>query len=108
MCRTSAGALVRFSLSAIKAYTLDNASRYARNHRVTKGPNPVNEAQVPPSEDDSNCDPSYEGACLDPNSTDYDCEGGSGNGPDYTGTVTVVGDDHFDLDRDGDGVGCQT
>jgi hypothetical protein len=107
VCRTSAGALVRFPLSAIKAYTLDNAAQYARNHRVTKGPNPVNEAPVPPSEGDSDCDPSYEGACLDPNSTDYDCEGGSGDGPDYTGTVTVVGDDHFDLDRDGDGVGCQ-
>ena len=49
----------------------------------------------------------YEGACLDPSAADYDCEGGSGDGPDYTGTVTVVGDDHFGLDRDGDGVGCQ-
>lgn len=54
----------------------------------------------------SDCDPSYRGACLNPDSADYDCEGGSGNGPDYTGTVQVVGDDHFDLDRDGDGTGC--
>jgi hypothetical protein len=54
----------------------------------------------------SNCDPSYKGACLDPTASDYDCEGGSGDGPKYTGTVTVVGDDHFDLDRDGDGTGC--
>jgi hypothetical protein len=52
------------------------------------------------------CDPNYRGACLDPNSPDYDCEGGSGDGPDYTGRVEVVGDDHFDLDRDGDGIGC--
>lgn len=52
------------------------------------------------------CDPNYSGACLDASSPDYDCEGGSGDGPDYTGTVYVVGDDHFDLDRDGDGVGC--
>jgi hypothetical protein len=52
------------------------------------------------------CDPNYEGACLDPTSSDYDCESGSGDGPDYTGEVTVVGDDHFDLDRDGDGIGC--
>jgi hypothetical protein len=52
------------------------------------------------------CDPNYRGACLDPNSYDYDCEGGSGDGPDYTGLVRVVGDDHFDLDRDGDGLGC--
>jgi hypothetical protein len=43
---------------------------------------------------------------VDPNSYDYDCAGGSGDGPDYTGWIRVVGDDHFDLDRDGDGVGC--
>jgi len=50
----------------------------------------------------SNCDPNYSGACLDPTSSDYDCVGGDGDGPDYTGPVTVVGDDHFQLD-DGDG-----
>ena len=55
----------------------------------------------------SGCDPNYSGACLDPSSYDYDCAGGSGDGPDYTGRVEVVGDDHFDLDRDGDGVGCE-
>jgi hypothetical protein len=53
-----------------------------------------------------NCDPNYAGACLNPNSYDYDCAGGSGDGPDYTGWVRVIGDDHFDLDRDGDGIGC--
>jgi hypothetical protein len=53
------------------------------------------------------CDPNYAGACLDPVSYDYDCEGGSGDGPDFTGEVRVVGDDHFDLDRDGDGVACE-
>jgi hypothetical protein len=52
------------------------------------------------------CHPSYEGACLDPNASDYDCEGGSGDGPEYTGTVTVVGPDVWDLERDGDGVAC--
>jgi hypothetical protein len=52
------------------------------------------------------CDPNYEGACLKPDSPDYDCEGGSGDGPDYTGTVEVVGDDIYDLDRDGDGTAC--
>lgn len=54
----------------------------------------------------SACDPNYAGACLDPNSSDYDCEGGSGDGPDYTGPVTVVGDDHYGLDADGDGYAC--
>jgi hypothetical protein len=55
----------------------------------------------------ANCDPNYEGACLDPSSSDYDCEGGSGDGPDYTGAVRSVGSDPFDLDRDGDGVACE-
>ena len=54
-----------------------------------------------------NCDPNYQGACLDPDSPDYDCAGGSGNGPDYTGPVRVVGDDPFGLDRDGDGYACE-
>jgi hypothetical protein len=53
------------------------------------------------------CDPNYAGACLDPSSADYDCAGGSGDGPDYTGAVRVVGDDHFGLDRDGDGMACE-
>jgi endonuclease YncB( thermonuclease family) len=55
----------------------------------------------------TNCHPSYKGACLDPNSPDYDCEGGSGNGPDYTGLVQVVGYDEYELDADGDGYGCE-
>lgn len=54
----------------------------------------------------SNCDSNYSG-CLNPNSSDYDCAGGSGNGPDYTGTVQVLGSDPYGLDADGDGVGCE-
>lgn len=53
------------------------------------------------------CHPSYVGACLRIGAGDYDCAGGSGNGPNYTGRVIVVGPDVFDLDRDGDGVGCE-
>jgi hypothetical protein len=53
----------------------------------------------------SECDPNYSGACLNPHAPDYDCAGGSGNGPYYTGEVTVVGEDHFGLDADGDGIG---
>ena len=52
------------------------------------------------------CDPNYEGECLDPSMPDYDCDGGSGDGPAWTGEVAVVGDDHYDLDRDGDGIAC--
>jgi hypothetical protein len=51
--------------------------------------------------------PSYKGACLDPNASDYDCSGGSGNGPKFTGLVRVVGPDVFRLDADGDGWGCE-
>ena len=54
----------------------------------------------------SECDPNYSG-CLDPSASDYDCEGGSGNGPLYTGTVEVLGVDHYGLDADGDGIGCE-
>jgi hypothetical protein len=55
------------------------------------------------------CDANYKGACLKPNVSDYDCTGGSGDGPYYVqGPITVVGDDHYDLDRDGDGVACES
>lgn len=53
------------------------------------------------------CHPSYSG-CLDPTASDYDCEGGSGDGPLYTGTVEVTGYDEYGLDDDGDGIGCET
>jgi hypothetical protein len=59
----------------------------------------------PPPPDD--CHDSYTGACLDPNASDYDCAGGSGDGPKYTGRVTVVGPDVFGLDGDSDGIGCE-
>ncbi len=45
-------------------------------------------------------------ACV---ASDYDCAGGSGDGPKYTGPVTVKGgSDPYDLDRDGDRTGCET
>ncbi len=59
------------------------------------------------SESSSSCDPNYTGACLDPTASDYDCEGGSGDGPYYTGIVTVTGEDRHGLDSDSDGVGCE-
>lgn len=55
----------------------------------------------------NNCDSNYSGACV-PIASDVDCAGGSGNGPAYTsGPVYVVGYDKYDLDRNGDGVGCE-
>ena len=58
----------------------------------------------PQAEPASECHPSYD-PCV-PIVSDVDCEGGSGNGPAYTGTVRVIGPDEYDLDRDGDGVAC--
>ncbi len=52
-----------------------------------------------------NCTPGYS-PCLPP-ASDYDCRGGSGNGPKYTGPVRVTGSDPYHLDRDGDGKGCE-
>lgn len=54
---------------------------------------------------ENDCHPSYSG-CLNPNASDYDCIGGTGNGPYYTGRVQVIGPDVFGLDRDHDGWGC--
>jgi len=70
-------------------------------------PAPTLPPPPPPPPEQPRCHPSYEGACLDPNCSDYDCAGGSGNGPCYTGTVRVVGPDVYDLDRDRDGIGCE-
>jgi endonuclease YncB( thermonuclease family) len=54
------------------------------------------------------CHPSYQGACLDPSVSDYDCAGGSGNGPGYVkGPIRVVGPDEYGLDGDGDGIACE-
>ena len=50
------------------------------------------------------CTPGYS-PCLPP-ASDYDCAGGSGDGPKYTGLVRVTGSDPYDLDADGDGWGC--
>lgn len=66
------------------------------------------EAEESEEAEASECDPNYAGACLDPSVYDYDCAGGSGDGPDYTGPVTVVGEDHYGLDSDGDGSGCES
>lgn len=56
----------------------------------------------------SNCHPSYPDVCLQIGIGDYDCAGGSGNGPNYVrGPLLVVGYDEFGLDGNGDGVGCE-
>lgn len=108
---------VRFPLAAVDSYDAEQAAAYCAGHAVGPGgvgvgcDEAADEAAAAVDGDANQaagdeCDPNYEGACLDPNASDYDCEGGSGDGPEYTGTVTVVGDDPFGLDRDGDGIGC--
>ena len=55
------------------------------------------------------CDHNYSGRCLRPNVSDYDCAGGSGNGPYYVrGPFRVVGSDHYGLDSDHDGTACES
>jgi hypothetical protein len=73
--------------------------RRGRQERLEAPPAPA-----PPATD---CHPSYD-PCLDPNASDYDCAGGSGDGPEYTGFVTVKGPDDYGLDSDGDGTGCES
>jgi len=76
--------------------------------RVPPPPPPPAPAEPVPFADAGGCDPNYEGACV-PIASDVDCAGGSGNGPAYVdGPVWVVGSDIYDLDRDGDGVACDT
>lgn len=70
-------------------------------------PAPAPAAPVPLVHQGGNgCDPNYTGACV-PIASDVDCAGGGGNGPAYvSGPVQVVGNDIYDLDRDGDGIAC--
>ena len=59
----------------------------------------------------SNCTPGYAPCLVDHGGADYDCAGGSGNGPYFTApgiTYTVSGSDPYDLDADGDGQGCES
>ncbi len=74
---------------------------------VTAAPTPAKQSKPSPKPSGGNCDPNYRGACLDPSASDYDCAGGGGDGPKFVGPVRVVGTDHFNLDSDGDGIGCE-
>lgn len=52
------------------------------------------------------CTPGYT-PCLPP-ASDYDCAGGSGDGPEYAdGPIYVTGSDPYGLDSEGDGVACE-
>jgi hypothetical protein len=71
-------------------------------------PPPTTIAPPPPRPPSSNCTPGYD-PCIPDEGTDVDCEGGGADGPRYVeGPVYVTGSDPYDLDRDGNGVGCQS
>ena len=63
-----------------------------------------------PASSAAGCHSSYEGTCIPPDVSDADCASGTGNGPFYVqeADVRVVGPDVFDLDRDRDGIGCES
>jgi beta-lactam-binding protein with PASTA domain len=62
-----------------------------------------------PSQAPTACTPGYS-PCLPIGPSDYDCTGGSGDGPAYTApgvTYRVTGSDPYGLDSDNDGYGCE-
>jgi hypothetical protein len=77
---------------------------------IAKAPPPPPPTAPPPTTPPRNCHPSYPDVCLRPDAEDYDCEGGSGNGPYYVaGPLRVLPPDPFDLDgNDNDGWGCES
>ena len=89
-------ALVVLGLSAVTGWPVDRADDGGASGGASGGP------------PEPRCAPGYEGVCLDPDARDYDCGGGTGDGPRYVWKVIrVTGSDPFDLDRDGNGWGCE-
>ena len=93
-------------LAIVFALSSDEPDAYATPQAASLVPETQVSHSTPSSAPRQNCHPGYSG-CLNPNASDYDCAGGSGNGPYYTGTVQVFGYDEYDLDRDNDGWGCE-
>lgn len=80
----------------------------ARPKPVTSHAAPPRTTHPAPPPKPSNCDPAYPGVCLKDGIGDYDCAGGSGNGPNYvSGPISVRAPDPFRLDADHDGIGCE-
>lgn len=82
--------------------------KHAKKHRAAahQASHATKHASSSSSSSQQNCTPGYS-PCLPP-ASDYDCAGGSGNGPEYAyGPIYVTGSDPYGLDSDGDGVGCE-
>ena len=75
----------------------------------TRVPAPVAAPEPESAPVSDGCYPNYADACV-PIASDVDCAGGgSGDGPGYVdGPVRIVGSDIYDLDRDGDGIACDS
>jgi hypothetical protein len=101
---SSAAPAAALATSAPQLATTASKPRPARSKPTTSPPKAQSSAAAEPK----NCDPAYPEVCLHDGIGDYDCAGGSGNGPNYVdGPVKVLAPDPFGLDRDGDGIGCQ-
>lgn len=117
-CTTADGAAVKFSLESVGDYSQQAADDFASSHDL--GPDPYEFNSTSPADpgyddyedpgdnagESNGCESGYS-PCLESGIGDFDCEGGSGDGPNYTGPVEVTGSDPFDLDRDRDGYGCE-
>lgn len=92
---------------AIQAWAMKNRSKWPTYpwSEDLFGVDPLPQMEVAGSTAPVNCTPGYD-PCLPP-AADYDCRGGGGNGPAYSGRVAVTGPDTYGLDADGDGVGCE-
>jgi hypothetical protein len=104
----------RYPAGTVISQSRRTGARVGSDSRITvvvamaPPPPPTTAPSPPPTSAPRNCDPSYPDVCLNPNAEDYDCAGGSGNGPLYVdGPIAVSPPDPFGLDADGDGLGCE-
>ncbi len=82
-----------------------SAQAAAQPPAAAPAPRPATTVAAAPAR---NCDPAYPDVCLQDGIGDYDCAGGSGDGPNYVrGPLRVLAPDPFRLDSDHDGTGCE-
>jgi hypothetical protein len=95
----------------MRTFLTSGRGRYALLSFVAAGSLVLMGTQCQPSKappPPSDCNPNYS-PCVPNDPVDVDCAGGGGDGPSFvTGPVQVIGVDVYDLDRDGNGVGCET